>query len=74
MWEQKPPSHAAVRSLGTMGQAAIPALIRMMREHPGGDIRFLSQEALAQIGEAAVEPMEQVLQDGLNRDMAPAPL
>jgi len=64
VWEQTPPSHAAVQSLGTMGQDAIPALIRMMREHPGGDIRFLSQEALARIGEPAVEPMEEVLRDG----------
>lgn len=64
VWEQTPPSHGAVRTLGSMGPAAIPALIRMMRSHPGGDIRFLSQIALAEVGEAAVEPMRQVLRDG----------
>lgn len=64
VWEGKPPSHAAMRTLGSLGPDAIPALIRMMRTHPGGDIVYLSQEALARIGTPAVEPMKQVLADG----------
>lgn len=64
VWTQKPPSHQGVRALGEMGEAAIPALIKMMRSHPGGDIRYLSQKALAKIGKPAVEPMRRVLRDG----------
>jgi HEAT repeat protein len=64
VWDEKPAPHGAVQALGTMGEAAVPALIKMMRGHPGGDIRWLSQEALAKIGQPAVEPMKAVLKDG----------
>ena len=60
----KPASHTAVRTLGQFGEPAIPALIKAMRSHPDGAIRFLSQLALAEVGRPAVPELDRVMQDG----------
>ena len=64
LMEQNPGSHRAVRALGEMGEVALPHIIRAMRTHPDGAIRFLSQLAAADIGEAAVPELDKIMQDG----------
>ncbi len=64
LMNRNPGDHLAARTLGRMGEAAIPALIQAMRTHPDGAIRWIAHESLAEIGPAALPELDKVMQDG----------
>ena len=64
LMDRKPASHKAAIALGAMGPAAIPALVKAMRSHPDGAIRWLSHVSLAKIGRPALPELDKIMQDG----------
>jgi hypothetical protein len=64
LMNRNPGDHLAARTLGKMGEAAIPPLIQAMRTHPDGAIRWIAHESLARIGQAALLELDKVMQDG----------
>ena len=64
LMNRKPPSHAAAHALAEFGEAGIPPLIKAMRSHPNGAIRWISHISLAKIGDAALPELDKIMRDG----------
>jgi hypothetical protein len=62
--DKTPPSHQAMHALGEMGEPAIPVLVKAMRSHRDGAIRWLSHVALAKVGRGALPELDKIMGDG----------
>ena len=66
--------HRALRTLARFAEDAIPALSKLMGEHPGGDVRWLAREGLSQIGRPAAPAAEPRVFRRVSPDEASLPL
>ena len=64
MMSRNPGHHRAVHALGEIGEPALPHLVKAVRTHPDGAIRFLCHIALAKVGRPALPHLDRIMEDG----------